>query len=65
MISNVACRNTTVGSRLRYMNNTRAGQGNVFNQNYLKEGKTYSYNNYPGNAADGDGFYGMDAGKVV
>lgn len=65
MISNIACRNKTIQSRLRYLNNTRAGRGNAFNSNYLKEDKTYAFNNYPGSAADGEGLYGMDAGKVI
>lgn len=37
----------------------------MFSSDYLKEGKTYAYNNYPGSAADGEGLYGMDAGKTV
>jgi len=47
------------------MNNTRNGHGNVFNLNYLKEGKTYAINNYPGSAAEGEGFFGYDAGKII
>lgn len=65
MISNIPCRNKVIDSKLRHMNNTRNGQGNVFNQNYLKEGKTYAVNNYAGSAVDGEGFYGYDAGKMV
>lgn len=31
----------------------------------MKEGKTYAVNNYAGSAADGEGFFGIDAGKII
>jgi hypothetical protein len=32
---------------------------------YLKKGKTYAINNYVGSSADGEGYYGVDAGKTI
>jgi hypothetical protein len=32
---------------------------------FLKQGKPFSVDTYAGSAADGEGFFGVDAGKIV
>ncbi len=65
MISNVASRNKTVDATLRHLNNTLVQDGYLLSKTYLKKGKTYAINNYVGSPADGEGYYGVDAGKTI
>ena len=56
MIANVAGRNATVDAKLRRYNSSR--QEPFLSKDYLKKGKQYQVENYPGSPADGVGFFG-------
>lgn len=58
-------RDTTLDAKLRHYTNTRAGKGETLSQEYLKQEKPFSVDTYVGSGADGEGFFGVDAGKTV
>lgn len=65
MVSNVGCRDKVIDARIRHLNNTIAFDGNHMSPYYLNKGATYAIDNYAGNAMDGVGLFGSDAGQTI
>ena len=65
LISNVSGRKGRVNAKIRHLNNTRTQEGAFYEPEFLKKGKQDRRDVYPGRPADGIGFFGLDAGKVV
>lgn len=65
LISNIAGRTEKVDAKIRYLNNTRTGEGAFLSSSYLKKGKPNARSVYPGQPSDGVGMFGNDAGQTI
>lgn len=65
LAANIPLRNTTIDAKLRHYVNTRAGSGEKLSSKFLKKDKPWAVDTYSGSSADGEGFFGIDAGSTI